>query len=241
VCRNDIATHHSDGGVRSSDSQSGSYDKNVFEPKTSIGVIQMNISMLSGNQGSHGSSKTMNDELLVLAAQSGDPDAFDELRRRHSRKVLRTLYRITRNWEDAEDALQNAFLKVFLHLNAFEGRSSFSSWFTRIAINSALMIMRKKRHLEVSIDGTDDDSGASERWELPDLREDPEVCYMQKEMKDLLKSAIVRLRPASRDVVELQQARGYSTKELAQALGISQAAAKSRLLRARIALRAYLQ
>jgi RNA polymerase sigma-70 factor (ECF subfamily) len=241
VCRNDIATHHSDGGVRSSDSQSGSYDKNVFETKTSIGVIQMNISMLSGNQVSHGSSKTMNDELLVLAAKSGDPDAFDELRRRHSRKVLRTLYRITRNWEDAEDALQNAFLKVFLHLNEFEGRSSFSSWFTRIAINSALMIMRKKRCLEVSIDGTDDDSGASERWEPRDLREDPEVCYMQKEMRDLLKRAIVRLRPASRDVVELQQARGYSTKELAQALGISQAAAKSRLLRARIALRAYLQ
>jgi RNA polymerase sigma-70 factor, ECF subfamily len=241
VCRNDIATHHSDGGVRSSDSQSGSYDKNIFETKTSIGVIHMNISMFSGNQGSHGSSKTMNDELLVLAAQSGDPDAFDELRRRHSRKVLRTLYRITRNWEDAEDALQNAFLKVFLHLNEFEGRSSFSSWFTRIAINSALMIMRKKRHLEVSIDGNDDDSGASERWELRDLREDPEVCYMQKEMKDLLKNAIVRLRPASRDVVELQQAQGYSTKELAQALGISQAAAKSRLLRARIALRAYLQ
>ena len=201
----------------------------------------MNISMLSGDQGSHGSSKTMNDEPLVLAAKSGDPDAFDELRRRHSSKVLRTLYRITRNWEDAEDALQDASLKVFLHLNEFEGRSSFSSWFTRIAINSALMMMRKKHGREVSIDGTDDDSGASERWELRDLKEDPEACYMQKEMKELLKSAIVRLRPAFRDAVELQQTGGYSTKEMAQVLGISQAAAKSRLLRARIALRASLQ
>jgi RNA polymerase sigma-70 factor (ECF subfamily) len=123
----------------------------------------MDLFMPSDNSVSFGGSLIMvNDELLVLAAKSGDEAAFAELRRRHSSKLLRTTYRITRNWEDAEDAVQDSFLKVFLHLNKFESRSSFASWLTRIGINSARMIMRKKPYYEISIDGIDDDSGASE-------------------------------------------------------------------------------
>ena len=184
------------------------------------------------------SADVVNDELLVLAAKSGDTAAFAELRRRHSGKLLRTIYRITRNWEDAEDAVQDSFLKVFLHLNKFENRSSFASWLTRIAINSALIILRKKRFNEISIDA--EDSESFERLELPDHREDPERCYVRNERGGRLNRAILRLRPDFRDVVELQT-QEYSTKELAHVLGISLPAAKSRLLRARGALRASLQ
>jgi RNA polymerase sigma-70 factor (ECF subfamily) len=183
----------------------------------------------------------LDDELLVLAAKSGDAAAFAELRRRHSDKVLRTIYRITRNWEDAEDAVQDSFLKAFLHLKEFEGRSSFTSWLTRIAINSALMNRRKKRFYEISIDSIDDNAGTSKSWELPDHGENPERCYARAERDELLKSAIHRLQPKFREVVELQQTNNLSTKELAQVLGISVAAVKSRLIRARMALRASLQ
>ena len=188
-----------------------------------------------------GSSETVNDELLVSKAKSGDFTAFVELRKRHSSKLFWTAYRITRNWEDAEDTVQNAFLKAYLHLERFEGRSSFGSWVTRIAINSALMIVRKKRSCEISIDRIDCDSGASEEWGLLDFKEDPELSCLRAEREEMLQRAILRLRPSLRSVVELQQSEDYSTKELAQILGISVPAAKSRLLRAKVALRTSLQ
>jgi RNA polymerase sigma-70 factor, ECF subfamily len=187
------------------------------------------------------SSMAMDDELLVLAAKSGDTTAFVELRRRHAAKVLRTIYRVTRNWEDAEDALQDSFLLAYLHLNKFENRSTFASWLTRIAINSALMILRKKRPYEISIDDTRAGFQAGDKWELRDLRDDPEARYVEIDRNEKLRSAILRLRPNLRDVLELQQTQEYSVKELAQVLGISSAAAKSRVLRARMALRASLQ
>jgi RNA polymerase sigma-70 factor (ECF subfamily) len=184
------------------------------------------------------SLKQMSDEWLVLAARDGNANAFAELRDRHSSKILRTTYRITRNWEDAEDALQDAFLKAFLHLNKFEGRSSFSSWVTRIAINMSLMILRKKRaHRELSIDVSNNGCESCDRGEPLDLREDPERSYARHERAELLRRAIRRLRPALRTAVELQQAQEYSMQELADSLGISLAAAKSRLLRARLSIR----
>jgi RNA polymerase sigma-70 factor (ECF subfamily) len=187
------------------------------------------------------SPKQMSDEWLVLAARDGSANAFAELRARHSSKILRMTYRITRNWEDAEDALQDSFLKAFLHLDKFEGRSSFSSWVTRIAINMSLMIMRKKRtHGEISIDASDNDGEFYDRWEPLDHREDPERRYARHERAELLRGAIRRLPPALRTAVELQQAQEYSVQELADSLGISLAAAKSRLLRARLSMRTLL-
>jgi RNA polymerase sigma-70 factor (ECF subfamily) len=184
------------------------------------------------------SVKQMGDEWLVLTAKDGNTSAFAELRDRHSSKILRTTYRITRNWEDAEDALQDSFLKAFLHLNKFEGRSSFLSWVTRIAINTSLMIMRKKRaNKELSIDPGDNGCESYERWEPRDLGEDPERRYARHERAELLRGAIRRLPPVLRTAVELQQAQEYSVQELADSLGISLAAAKSRLLRARLSMR----
>ena len=188
------------------------------------------------------SLKLLSDELLVERAKAGDTSAFVELRERHSTKVLRTLYRITKSWEDSEDAFQESLLKAFRHLNDFENRCSFSSWLTRIAINSALMILRKRRACkEVSIDSTDDHCTILGRLEPQDLSEDPECRYARCEKEELLNRAILRLSPCLRDAVELRQAEGCSIKELAEYLGISLSAAKSRLLRARMALQERLQ
>jgi RNA polymerase sigma factor (sigma-70 family) len=181
--------------------------------------------------------ETSNDETLVAAARAGEHLAFSELWNRHSQKIFSTIYRITRNRQDAEDALQDAFLKAFLHLKSFDGRSSFSTWLTRIAINSALMILRRKRaHPEISMEG-----GAEgetwQHWELADRRVNTEEHYARGERERHLKRAIHRLRPALRTIVEIQQVHDTSIKEIAEIAGISVAATKSRLLRARSMLR----
>jgi RNA polymerase sigma-70 factor, ECF subfamily len=180
------------------------------------------------------------DERLVSAAKSGDRSAFSELCNRNASKILGRVYRITRNWQDAEDVLQEAMLKAFVHLNDFECRSGFSSWLTRIAINSALMMLRKRRCVEVSIDTTNHPE-TGQTWEPWDLRPDPESCYVQREREELLEGAILRLPPIFRDVIQMRHAQEYSPAEIAQTLGISLAAVKSRLSRAKIVLRASLQ
>jgi RNA polymerase sigma-70 factor (ECF subfamily) len=181
------------------------------------------------------------DAELVSMAKSGDANAFVELSKRHSNRVLLTTYRITRNWQDAEDALQDSLLKAFSHLNGFQEKSSFATWLTRIAINSALMILRKKRVcVEISIEASDDSGGQYERWETRSLTEDPESHLARKEREELLRDAILRLPRVCREVLELRQAREYSTREIAQALGISVPAVKSRLSRAKVTLRAAL-
>ena len=183
----------------------------------------------------------MSDAALLSTAKAGDADAFVELSRRYYRRVFQETFRITRNQQDAEDALQDSLLKAFSHLKDFEERSSFSTWLTRIAINSALMILRKRRNcFECSLDGTDDPSSNSERWEIRSLAEDPESNYVRREREALLREAIVRLPPLCREVVELWQAREFTAREIAKALRISVPAVKSRLSRAKLTLRAEL-
>jgi RNA polymerase sigma-70 factor (ECF subfamily) len=183
-------------------------------------------------------STGLSDAVLVSTAKSGDADAFGELCKRHRRRVFQEAYRITRNRQDAEDALQESLLSAFSHLKEFQEKSSFSTWLTRIAINSALMILRKNRGcFKISIDGTDDPGGNYERLEIKALTEDPESQYIRRERDELLKEAILRLSPLLREVVELRRAREYSAREIAQALGISVPAVKSRLTRAKVTLR----
>ena len=175
-----------------------------------------------------------NDELLVSAAKSGDSGAFVELFERHSRKVLPRLYRIAKNREDAEDALQDAALKAFVHLPSFEGRSNFASWLTRIAINSVLLVLRKRRSgTTISMDQMCDESESSRPWEPPDEGETPEAYYARQENDNLLRNAVQRLPCIFRDAIEVQLAQEYSSKQVAEVLGISESAAKSRLMRAR--------
>jgi RNA polymerase sigma-70 factor, ECF subfamily len=199
----------------------------------------MNAFVLPANDCFIGSGLTkMSDALLVSAAKSGDAIAFAELSTRHSEMILRRTYRIVRNWQDAEDVLQESFMKAFVHMNDFQERSSFSSWLTRIAINSALMLLRKKRgHLELSTDAMDDELGVWDRCGPRDSAESPESRCARREREDLLKGAIQGLPPMLREVVQLSHAEDRSMEEIAQFLGISVPAAKSRLARARRALR----
>jgi RNA polymerase sigma-70 factor, ECF subfamily len=188
-----------------------------------------------------GNLRQATDELLTLAARSGNGPAFVELSRRHSKKIQLHVYRILGNWEDAEDVVQESLLKAFKHLGQFRGTCTFSSWFTRIAVNSAFMLLRKRRgRLETSCARTANPTETSEQWEFPDYAPSPERLCAGRETGELLRGAILHLPSGYRTVVELYHAKECSTNEMAQALGISVAAAKSRLLRARTMLRASL-
>jgi RNA polymerase sigma factor (sigma-70 family) len=180
----------------------------------------------------------LDDRGLVSAAKCGHSVAFDVLCERLAPRILRTLYRITKNREDAEDALQDSFLSAFLHIAEFDGRSTFSTWLTRIAINSALMILRKKRNSqEVSLDGSADSGENPVTWEMPDHAPNPEKRYAQRERENILRGAIGSLRPSIRKVIQLQQLQEHSMKETAAIIGISVPAAKARLFHAKVALR----
>ncbi len=180
----------------------------------------------------------MRDEMLVSRARSGDTDAFVELSKRHANRVFQAAYRVTKNRQDAEDALQDAFLNAFTHMKKFEGRSSFSTWLTRIAINSALMILRKKRIWnEIPIDGGDGAAGNFATWEPRSGMDDPESRYVRGERHKLFRKAVHQLPPRLREVIQLQQTKEHSTREIAQSLGITVPAVKSRMARARSALR----
>ena len=173
---------------------------------------------------------------LVAAAKYGQTVAFDVLCERLAPRILGLLFRITKNHEDAEDALQDSFLSAFLHIGEFDGRSAFSTWLTRIAINSALMILRKKRTShEISLEGSADSDLRS--WEMPDHAPNPEKRYVQQERESILRGAISTLRPTIRKVIELQQLQEHSMKETAAIIGISVPAAKARLFHAKNALR----
>jgi RNA polymerase sigma-70 factor, ECF subfamily len=179
---------------------------------------------------------TSTDKILVAAAKSGDHRAFLELWTRHSSRVFKTTYRITGNREDAEDAIQDAWMKAYLHLNTFDGRAQFSTWLTRIAINSSLMILRRKcARPETSIDIDDGDTW--QHWEIADQTKSVEELYAGQERVERLKRAICRLQPALRNIIEIHQSDDRSVKEVAELAGISVAATKSRLLRARQVLR----
>jgi len=123
-----------------------------------------------------GDVRKATDDLLTLAARSGNGPAFVELSRRHSKKIQLHVYQILGNWEDAEDVVQESLLKAFKHLDQFRGTCSFSSWLTRIAINSALMLLRRRRvRLETSYDRTADSTETSEPWEFPDHAPSPSL------------------------------------------------------------------
>jgi RNA polymerase sigma-70 factor (ECF subfamily) len=176
------------------------------------------------------------DEVLVAAAKLRDHHAFVELWTRHSRKAFNVAYRVTGNRDDAEDAIQDAWMKAYVHLDTFDGRAKFSTWLTRIAINSSLMILRSKRaRSETSMEIKDGDS----EWhcEIADQTKNVEELYARQERVEHLKRAICRLHPTLRNVVEIRQSNDRSVKEVAELAGISVAATKSRLLRARKILR----
>ena len=178
------------------------------------------------------------EEVLLSAAQAGQEWAFAELCSRHARRTLFVLYKITKNREDAEDAFQDSVLKAFVHFGEFNRASTFATWFTRIAINSALMILRRKRTRPEGLNNAPTEKGDMlPHWEIADRRPNPEDYYIQLEGHRRLQAAISKLPTRYRRVFEIRQRSDGSIKEIAEEAGITIAATKSRLLRARQALR----
>src|SRR5277367_4221212 len=194
-------------------------------------------SVINNSFTQHLEPSDMDGDLLVQLAQDGQEWAFVELCTRNSKRVFNTIYGVTKNREDAEDALQDSMMRAFMHLKQFDGRSSFATWFTRIGINSALMILRKRRiRLETSMDATAEGE-TWQTWQIADLSANPEEHYVGCERSRHLKRAICHLPNALRSVVEHGQMEGHSMKQIARTMGISIPATKSRLARAKVALR----
>ncbi len=199
---------------------------------------QMAITLPSDNDVRTGAYTTSpSDQHLVLAARSGCRTAFNELWDLYSRRIYRTTLSITKNAQDAEDALQDSFLRAFLALETFEGRASFYTWLTRIAINSALGILRKRGcRPETSLNSTSQPEVENTPEELKDSAPNPEQIFEQQQKHARLMQAIHRLPANLREAVQAHIAGDCSVKEVACQLNISQAAAKSRLYRARTRL-----
>ena len=184
------------------------------------------------------SSVVREDEhLLVAAAKEGEKQAFEELVNRYESKIFRLTRNITGNQEDAEDAMQEAFLKAYTHLQGFQGDSRFYTWLVRIAANEALMRLRKRRPGQFSLDEPVQGDSELMPRELEDWRPSPESEYAETEMHQLISDAVDKLEPDYRIVLVLRDVEELSTQDTAEALEISVAAVKSRLLRARLKLR----
>jgi RNA polymerase sigma-70 factor (ECF subfamily) len=174
---------------------------------------------------------------LVAAARSGSSAAFAELREIYGRRVYRKILTMTKNREDAEDALQDTFLRAYMALHTFEERSSFYTWVTRIAINSALMILRRRRiRSEVSFDSPSETEEAVSAIDFKDAGPSPEHICLHRQSHACMLQSIWNLQPRLRQVIEMQILENHSIREIAQALKISEAAVKSRLSRARARL-----
>jgi RNA polymerase sigma-70 factor, ECF subfamily len=175
---------------------------------------------------------------LVARARQGDNVAFNELVTKYSRKIFRLAKHITQNDEDAEDVLQETFLKAYGHLGDFQGQSKFYTWIVRIAVNESLMKLRKRKSdRTVPLDEPVDTGEDTVVREIAVWEDDPEKQYSQDELAKILDEAVQSLRPAFRTVFVLRDIEELSTEETAESLGISVPAVKSRLLRARLQLR----
>jgi RNA polymerase sigma factor (sigma-70 family) len=198
------------------------------------------ISLPPGGSAKDSSNDTrlMSDENLVAAAKKGRQIAFDELHNRHAGKMFRIAHRITRNREDAEDAVQECFLSAFIQLKAFDGRAEFLTWLTRIAINAALMKLRKNRtSREVPLKDPAETSDFRIEDTLADSLPNPEEWLAKSEQEAILRDAIANLRPSLRKAIEVYELQESSLHETAEILGISIAATKARMFHARAVLR----
>src|ERR1700688_3290613 len=181
----------------------------------------------------------VDDELeLVARARTGDTASFSILLRRYEGKIFRLAMNITQNREDAEDVLQEAFLKAYEHLDQFLGNSRFYTWIVRIAVNQALMKLRKRKtDRTVSLDEQIDTGEDTVVREIAAWDPDPEERFSREELHAILSEAIDGLAPIYRTVFTLRDVDGLSTEETAEALELTVPAVKSRLLRAHLQLR----
>jgi len=185
----------------------------------------------------------LQDQALIEKIKGGDYQAFEALVNRYEGKVYRLAIRMLRNQQDAEDALQESFLQVYRGLKSFEGRSNFSTWLYRLATNVCLMKIRHRETEPAGMLPLEDFLPRHENGEQPTLQEwpeKPEEILLTKESREKMMEALDRLPAEYRAVFVLRDIEGFSNAEAGEALGISVAAVKSRLHRARIALRGML-
>jgi RNA polymerase sigma-70 factor, ECF subfamily len=173
---------------------------------------------------------------LIEACANGDVAAFDELVRRYDCKLLRIARQVTNNLEDAEEAVQEAFLKVHQKLHQFQRNSKFSTWLIRITLNESFMKLRRRRFSEVPLD-YEDPNGEVVPKDLTDWSPNPEQMCSRTELQGILRSALEALPPALRVVFVLRDIEEISIKETAAILDLNPAAVKARLYRARLRLR----
>ena len=181
-----------------------------------------------------------NETTLVAEARAGSAEAFTTLLNQYDRNIYRLAMNITANREDAEDVLQETFLKAYTHLDRFEGHSRFYTWLVRIAVNEALMKLRRRRgertvSLDEPVESEEDSRGLIR--ELEDWADNPEQGFRKQELAEILNGALQELSPAYRTVVVLRDVEELSTEETAEVMGLSVPAVKSRLLRGRLKLR----
>ena len=180
----------------------------------------------------------VDESVLVAQSREGDRQAFGELVRRYQGKIFRLAQHVTQNREDAEDVLQETFLKAYEHLDQFKGDSKFYTWIVRIAVNQSLMkLRRRKTDKSVSLDEQIDTGEDTVVREIAAWDEDPEQRFSREELGGLLDSAVNSLEPIYRSVFVLRDIEELSTEETAEALELTVPAVKSRLLRARLQLR----
>jgi RNA polymerase sigma-70 factor, ECF subfamily len=178
---------------------------------------------------------------LVHATQNGDVSAFDQLVKRYDRKLLRIAQHVTHNLEDAQDAVQEAFLKAFQHLGEFREESKFSTWLIRITINQSFMKLRKHGAVkETSLDDNFQTDGDMLPIEVVDWAPNPEQLYSASELREILAKTLQELRPSLRAVFVVRDIEGLSIDQAAEVLNLSRAAVKARLWRARLQLREHL-
>jgi RNA polymerase sigma-70 factor, ECF subfamily len=175
---------------------------------------------------------------FLAAAKRGDSAAFETLCKRSANTVFHLARRMMRNNEDAEDVVQESFQQAFVHLKSFNGDSRFSTWLSRIAINAALMKLRKKHRLwDVSLDESVETEESSSRIDVEDQGLNPEQLYVQQERQRILSEAMHELTPGMRKAIELRELNERSTEETAQIMGISVSAVKARVFHGRRKLR----
>ncbi len=183
---------------------------------------------------------TDNEAARVAAARAGNVLCFEELVRRNQARIFRLAFQIMGNQEDAEDAMQEAFIKAYRHINQFRGDSLFSTWLTRIAVNEALMKLRKRQPHQLSLDESPDTIENLILRDVEAWEPTPEQRYAQTELREIISKAIGELDPAYRVVFLLRDVESLSTEETAQLLELSVPAVKSRLLRGRLQMRSNL-
>lgn len=186
-------------------------------------------------------SASTDERLLINQAKSGRSNALGDLCERHRSKIYHIAFRILRNHQDAEDAVQRSFQRALVNLDRFREHSTFSTWVTRIAINEALMMLRQRRPLKPFPEDNADDPEVHYSLDLVDKGPSPEQALAKNELRAAVTHSISHLRENLRKVVLLRELQGLTNSETARHLGLTVSAVKARTFHARRYLRRYME